>query len=166
MGSDSLLAGMILAPVLLTWLVISIGLGTATQDTGLRKSPFGFWYNGGDQGGASSSRLARASNTEEAAFNNHLENIMGQWKDPKRKRKTVSAEEQLAHIEIFHQLISEVLQAKYDRIGSRSGLGRTQWMVPSLVTGNHGLERGGWRGDMEEKLPDMSEEGYQGLGEE
>ena len=51
-------------------------------------------------------------------------------------------------------------------MGSRSGLGRTQWMVPRLVTGHHGLERGGWRGDMEEKLADMSEEGHQGWGEE
>ena len=51
-------------------------------------------------------------------------------------------------------------------MGSRSGLGRTQWMVPSLVTGHHGLESGVSRGVMEENLADMSEEGYQGWGEE
>ena len=51
-------------------------------------------------------------------------------------------------------------------MGSRSELGRTQWMAPSLVTGHHGLEGGGWRGDMDKKLADMSEEGYQGWGKE
>ena len=42
-----------------------------------------------------------------------------------------------------------------------------QWMVPSLVTGHHVVERGGWKGDMGERLAKMREQSYhQGWGKE
>ena len=64
-------------------------------------------------------------------------------------------------MEIVHQLIAEVLRAKYDGLRLSSWLGKTQRMVPSPD-----VAWGGWRGDIEERLGDMRDERCQGGGEE
>ena len=59
-------------------------------------------------------------------------------KTPDMKRKPVAVEEQVAYLELFNQMLSEMLHARYDDMAG-GGEG-DPWTVPGLGTGKEGVE--------------------------
>merc|ERR1719320_2133675 len=104
---------MLMFALLTTTLLVTLGhTARATGDN--RKSPFGFWYNGVDKNNLIPPELLRTQITEETPLHNHLENMIGQWKRTDVKKRPIfdSIEEEVAFMEMFNQILAELVQAR------------------------------------------------------